>query len=621
MSEARVPRRLAAILAADVVGYSRLMGRDESGTLDRLKAHRNALIEPKITAHGGRMIKLMGDGALAEFSSVVDALACAVEVQRGMQERNQDESVEQRIEFRIGINLGDVIVEGDDIYGDGVNVAARLEGLADPGGICISEAVHTAAGNKLPLAYEDIGEKRVKNIASPIRVYKVLPYSEEAGLVRRRTGQTIRPRQAAGVGVIIAFIALAGWQLFRPASEPEPITDTELSLGKPSIAVLPFKNLSGSPDQEYFADGMTDDLITDLSKVSGLLVVARNSSFAYKGQSSDVRQVASDLSVRYVLEGSVRRERDKVRINAQLVDASTGRHIWAERYDRRMTAIFDLQDEVIERIVTALAVTLTPQETESVTHRSTKNATAYDFFLRGQALVRTTNYREAREAYERAVAIDPGFARALGALSLSYAIAAQDGWSTDPQNDMQQALALAKKARAMDDKIPQVHFALSFAYLINGDHGLAIDAARRALELDSGYADALGLLAWIHSFAGEPQKALRVLEKIKRLNPQLNASTLVVLGLAHFLSGDLDRSIEVFQAARESNPEEMTNRIYLAAALSRSGRQDDAEWEATEILMLNPDFSVNRWIKSLPHKDPSELSRLGEDLRRSGLPD
>jgi len=619
MPKARVPRRLAAILAADVVGYSGLMGMDESGTLDRLKAHRNELIEPKIAVHGGRMIKLMGDGALVEFISVVDALACAVDIQQGMQERNQGEPAEQRIEFRIGINLGDVIVEGDDIYGDGVNVAARLEGLADPGGICVSEVVHTAAGNKLPLAYQDIGEQRVKNIASPVRAYKILLSGEEAGLVKRRAGP--KSWSWPAVVVIIALIAMVGWQLWRPASEPAAITGTELSLGKPSLAVLPFQNISESPDQEYFADGMTDDLITDLSKVSGLFVVARNSSFAYKGQSADVRQVANDLGVKYVLEGSVRRAGDKVRINAQLIDASTGGHIWAERYDRQMTAIFELQDEVIERIVTALAVRLTPQESESVTHRSTKNAAAYDYFLRGQALVRTTDYREAREAYEQAVAIDPGFARALGALSLSYSIAAQDGWSTDPQEDMQRALALAEQAHAMDDKIPQVHFALSFAYLINGDHRQAIDAARRALELDPGYTDAIGLLAWIHAFAGDPQEALRLLEQLKRSSPNLNASTLVVLGLAHFIAGDLERSIKAFLAARESNPEEMTNRIYLTAALSRSGQQDEAEWETTEILMLNPDLSVNQWITTQPYKDSNELSRLRDDLRRAGLPE
>ncbi len=620
MSQQRVPRRLAAVLAADVVGYSRLMGMDESGTLERLKAHRKEFFEPKIAEHGGRMIKLMGDGALVEFSSVVDALACAVDIQRGMQERNRDQPSGQRIEFRIGINLGDVLVEDDDIYGDGVNVAARLEGLAEPGGICVSEAVHTAAGNKLPFAYEDIGNQRVKNIANPVRVYRVLLSGEQADRVTRISSRR-RFWQAGGYAVVLILVAVTGWQLLTPTPQTEVLGGPGLATHRPSIAVLPFQNISGSPDQDYFADGMTDDLITDLSKVSGLFVVARHSSFAYKGQSADVRQVAEDLGVKYVLEGSVRRAGDKIRINAQLVDASTGGHVWAERYDRQMTAIFDLQDEVIEHIVSALAITLTPQETESLTHRSTKNAAAYDHFLRGQALVRTSDYQEAREAYEQAVAIDPGFARALGALSLSYTIAAQDGWSVDPHSDIQYALALAQRAHAMDDKIPQIQFALSFAYLINRDHGSAIDAARRALELDPGYADALGLLAWIHSFAGQPQEALRVLGQLKRLNPQLNASTLVVLGLAHFLSGDFGEAIQAFQSAREINPEEMTNRLYLAAVLSRSGQEAEAQWEATEIAMLNPELSVDRWIASQPYKDASELSRLRDDLHRAGLPE
>jgi adenylate cyclase len=305
----------------------------------------------------------------------------------------------------------------------------------------------------------------------------------------------------------------------------------------------------------------------------------------------------------------------------QLIDAPSGGHVWAERYDRQLIDIFDLQTEVIEHIVTALAVKLTPQESERVTHRSTSNVTAYDHFLRGLALARTTNYEEARESFQQAAAIDPGFARAYGALSVTYTSGVQYGWSTDPQSDKERALALAKKAIAIDANVPQAHFALGLAYFINRDHGQAVNAARRAIELDPGYSDAFGLLAWIHSHAGDPQEALRVLEKAKRLNPYPNSGILAAVGHAHFLAGDLERAIEVYEAARDANPEQLGNQIYLTAVLSRSGRQDDAEWQATEVLTLNPDLSVERWTITQAYKDPAELDRLREDLLRAGLPE
>jgi adenylate cyclase len=347
---------------------------------------------------------------------------------------------------------------------------------------------------------------------------------------------------------------------------------------KPSIAVLPFTNMSDDSGQEYFVDGLTEDLITDLSKVSGLFVIARSSSFVYKGRDVDIRRVARELSVRYMLEGSVRKAGDRVRINAQLIDATTGGHVWAERYDRQLIGIFELQNEVIERIVAALAVTLTQKETESVTHRS-------------------------------------------GALAINYYFGVQYGWSTDPQSDMERALTLAEKAVAIDDNIAQVHFALSLAYLVNRNHSEAIQEAQRAIELDPGYADAFALLGWVYCHAGDPQEAFAALENTKRLSPHPNAGTLGVLGLAHFLAGDFEKAIEAYQAGININPEVMNNRIYLTAALSRSGRRDDAEWEGMEILTLNPDFSVDRWTRTQPHKDTDQLSRLRDDLRRAGLPE
>ncbi len=619
--------KLTAILYADVAGYSRLTGEDEEGTHRRLSASLDA-ITASIKEHNGKVMHFAGDAVLADFATVSDAVICAVTLQRELGDRSRDLPEDRKVYFRIGVNLGEVIVDRGEIYGDGVNIAARLESLAEPGGICISDFVRGALGNKLPLDYEFMGEQRVKNIAEPVKAYRaqlkpdaVLPTPGVLPKIRRRRQRLIMV--SAAVVVLAIGASVIAW-LTQSPSTSEPVLQDSAALPFPaklSIAVLPFNNMSDDTEQEYFADGMTEDLITDLSKVSGLFVIARTSSFVYKGRVLDVREVARELVVRYVLEGSVRKAGDRVRINAQLIDATTGGHVWAERYDRQLIDIFDLQNEVIEHIVTALAVRLTPQESERVTHRSTNDVTAYDHFLRGMALARTTNYEEARTAYQQAIDIDPAFARAYGALSVAYTFGIQYGWSTDPQSDKQQALALATKAIAIDDNVPQVHFALGLAYFINRDHGQAVNAARRAIELDPGYADAFGLLAWIHCHAGNPQEALRVLEKAKRLNPYPNAGTLGVLGLAHFLAGDLERAIEVYEAARDVNPELLGNQIYLTAVLSRSGRQDDAEWQATEVLTLNPDFSVERWTRTQPYKDPAERSRLREDLLRAGLPE
>ena len=627
MATKPLEHKLTAILYADVAGYSRLTGDDEEGTHRRLSASLDA-ITASIKEHNGKVMHFAGDAVLADFAAVSDAVICAVTIQRDLGDRNRDLPEDRKVHFRMGVNLGEVIVDRGEIYGDGVNIAARLESLAEPGGICVSDFVHGALGNKLPLDYEFMGEQRVKNIAEPVKAYRarlkpdaMLPTPGILPKIRRRRQRLIIA--SAAVVVFAIGASVIAW-LARSPSISEPVSQDSAALPMPaklSIAVLPFNNMSDDSEQEYFADGMTEDLITDLSKISGLFVIARTSSFAYKGRVVDVREVARELGVRYVLEGSVRKAGDRIRINAQLIDATSGGHVWAERYDRQLIDIFDLQNEVIERIVTALAVRLTPQESERVTHRSTNDVTAYDHFLRGLALARTTNYEEAREAYQQAIDSDPGFARAYGALSVTYTSAVQYGRSTDPQSDKERAFALAKKAIAIDDNVPQVHFALGFAYFNNRDHRQAVNAMRRAIELDPGYTDAFGLLAWIHSHAGDPQEALRVLEKAKRLNPYPNAGTLGVQGLAFFLAGDLDKAIEVQQASLDSNPEITGTHIYLAATFSRSGRLDEAEWEATEILMENPGFSVERWIRTQPYKDPAELDRLREDLLRAGLPE
>ncbi len=418
MATERVERRLAAILAADVVGYSRLMAADEEGTLARLKALRREFIDPRTSAHHGRIVKLMGDGALVEFASVVDAVRCAVDIQRGMAERNADTATEQQIAFRIGINLGDVIIDGDDIYGDGVNVAARLEGLADPGAVVISGTAFDQAKNKIDAGFEYLGEQQVENLPEPVRTYRVLLDPEAAGTIKGESRRRLHWGWVAAASVVLVIAAtglvmdlILSWeQRSAPGDAALPLPD------KPSIAVLPFDNLSADPEEEYFVDGLTDDLITDLSKVSGLFVIARNSVFTYKDQAVDIRKVAEQLGVRYVLEGSVRRAGGRVRINAQLIEGSTGRHVWADRYDREYAEIFTLQDEVIARIVEALEVELSETEQNQVARLPTENLEAYNSYLRAEDLIYRSDRASVAAAlglYEKALALRPELCRRL----------------------------------------------------------------------------------------------------------------------------------------------------------------------------------------------------------------
>ena len=399
MVEQRVQRRLAAILAVDVVGYSRLMGDDEAGTLAALKAHRREFITPKTAEHGGRIVKLMGDGALVEFASVVDAVECAVALQHGLSERNADTPEDRRIVFRIGVNLGDVIIDGDDIYGDGVNVAARLEGLAQPGTICISRTVFDHVKGKVELGFEDLGEHRVKNITDPVHAYRVLTGPDDAGkLIGRAKPKPPpwkRPAIATGFAILVAIAGMGIWlRASSPAIEQASVAEMAFPLpDKPSIAVLPFANMSDDPDQEYFAQGITDDLITDLSNVSGLFVISRNSTFGYKDKAVKIRQVAEELGVRYVLEGSVRRVGDEVRINAQLIDALTGGHVWADRYDRNLEDIFAIQDEVVDEVVSALSVELESGEQNRLNRTYALSPESYDLFLRARDFVTDVHSR------------------------------------------------------------------------------------------------------------------------------------------------------------------------------------------------------------------------------------
>ena len=623
MAVASIERRLAAILSADVVGYSRLMGADERGTLEQLKAHRREFIDPEVGAHHGRIVKLMGDGALVEFASVVDAVECAGEIQRGMALRNADLPADRRIEFRIGINLGDVIVEGDDIYGDGVNVAARLEALAEPGGIIISGTAFDQVEGKLDYGFEFLGEKEIKNIAKPVRAYRVRTEPEAAGtLVTAKRFASGYPRwvTALTIGLILLLAAGASWRFYLQPSLQERAfaAQAELPLpDEPSIAVLPFDNLSGDPEQEYFSDGITESLITNLSQVSELFVIARSTMFTFKDRSRDAQAVGRELGVRYVLEGSVQRADRRVRITAQLIDAATAFNVWAEQYDRELEDLFALQDEVTQEIVSALEVELTQSEREQLANRYTDSLEAYDAFLRGLELYwgySEQSVVQARPYFERAIELDPEFARAYANLARTYT--AITGFS---EMSIERAYRLVQKAIALDDSVPEIHWIMGIVRLSRGEHAQAIASMEKALALNPNYADSYGQLAWALNYSGQPKETLRLMEKAIRLNPHHTWSYSMVLGEAYFTLARYDDAITALEEGLRRNPTAQRLRIFLASSYAQAGRLGDAQWQVAELLTLDPDTSLNQVREVVPYKDPEPLNRLLDGLRNAGL--
>jgi adenylate cyclase len=626
-----VQRKLSAILSADVKGYSRLMGEDEVGTIRTLTAYRE-IMAVLVRQHRGRVVDSPGDALLAEFASVMDAVQCAVEIQETLKARNDELPGDRRMEFRIGVNLGDVVFEGEQIYGDGVNIAARLEGLAEAGGICISGTVHDSIENKLALGYEYLGEQTVKNIKKPVRVYRVLTEPEAAGSVvyRRRRDDPSHRRRAAltlGVVLVIAVMVVVMWRFFlRPSAPLEKVTfqNTPAPLelpDKPSIAVLPFTNMSGDPNQEYFSDGITEDLITDLSKISGLFVIARNSVFIYKGKTVKVEQVSKDLGVRYLLEGSVRKAGDRVRITAQLVDATTGGHIWAERYDRDLNDIFALQDDVTQKIVTALAVKLTEGERGRLEHKYTDNLEAYDLVLRGMEyysrLTKEGN-AQARERFQDAIHLDPEYAYAKSRLGWTHLAEWFFGWSQDPQS-LEKAFELAQEAIAQDDSLPDAYCLLSNVYLWRKQHEQAIAVCERSIHLDPNYADAIAGLGDFLSWAGRPEEGIVEVKTAIRLNPNYPFWYTWSLGHAYFLTRRFEDAIATFKTVLNRNPNFHAARAFLAASYSELSRDDEAQAEVQVILNKSPEISLEVWTQRLPYKDPAVLEWVLGALRKAGL--
>jgi len=530
-------RRLAAILAADVAGYSRLMGADEEGTLAALKALRREVADPKIKEHRGRIVKTTGDGLLLEFASVVDAVRCAVEVQCKITERNADVPPDRRIELRMGINLGDIIRDGRDIFGDGVNVAARLEALAEPGGLCVSGVVHDQVRDKLDCAFEDIGEQQVKNIARPVHVWRLRPGAKPA--------------------------------------VPAPLALPD----KPSIAVLPFANMSGDPEQEYFADGMVDEIITALSRIRWLFVIAQNSSFSYKGQSPDVKQVGRELGVRYVLEGSVRKAGGRVRITAQLIDTTTGAHLWADRFDGSLEDVFDLQDKVASSVAGVIEPALQAAETARSANRPTTDLTAYDLYLRAHAVVFSSGARfaEALRMMEQAIERDPGYGPAL-AWAAVCCLLVTDRQSGDPEANSRKGVDFARRALevAGDDPGILANGALALAYF-GEDIGAMMALVDRALVFNPNYARGWHISGILRVWAGQADLGIERLEAALRLSPQARIGWgLMVIGMAHFLSRRFDQAVPKLLLAIQEDPGYLETYRYLAACYAHMGRLDEA---------------------------------------------
>ena len=582
-----VHRRLTAILAADVVGYSRLMGEDETGTLERLKSLRKELVQPKIAGGRGRIVKLMGDGLLAEFPSVVEAVRCAVDIQHDMVGREAGLPDERRIRLRIGVNLGDIIVEGSDIYGDGVNVAARLEGLAEPGGICISSVVHDQVNRRIDVDFTDLGEQELKNIDRPVRVWQWLPEGSRGN-----------------VGI---------------KAEPGRLALPE----KPSIAVLPFDNMSGDPEQEYFADGITEDIITELSRNRWMTVIARNTTFTYKGAAVNVADVARELSVRYVIEGSVRRSSDRVRISVQLIEGLSGNHVWAERFDRQVIDIFDLQDEITRSVAAAIEPEIFAIEGHNASHRNVTDLPAWDDLMRARAHFWRLTSADSVEAIKRLSDVlrhHPDISLANSMLAFMYLVSVHMGW-LPPEPYRATADSLARKAISLDEQDSWAHIALGYLKMMERDTDAAISELTKALDLNPNSATAFGYRALASAFGARAQDALEDADQAIRLSPRdpqvpyfTNAKA-----VANFLDGNLEEAMRISNQVLEMRPEFVGAFRLKCSALAHLGRLEEAREVLERVLELQPDTSLAALEQAQPYATEEGMSAFLECLKLAGL--
>jgi TolB-like protein/class 3 adenylate cyclase len=638
-------RRLTAILAADVAGYSRLMGADEEGTHERLKSHVGELVNPKIEEHRGRIVKNTGDGFLAEFASVVDAVRCAAEVQRGMAERNEGAPPEKQIEFRVGINLGDVIAEGEDIFGDGVNVAARLEALAEPGGVLVSNTVYDHVRDRLPFAFEDLGEQQVKNIARPVRVFALGPETV-AELPAAGTPIAVPPRfrpsivgpVAAGIVAMLVIVTIAWWAW--PTTKSSPTAPAAVaattSVAQPfvaprlSIVVLPFVNLSNDPDQQYFADGITDDLTTDLSRISDSFVISRGTAFTYRNKPVDAKQIGRELGVSYVLEGSVRRANNQVRVNVQLIDAATDAHLWAERFDRDMGDLFALQNEITNQIAREVGGKLIGTEAA----RSSEHPDALDYIFRGRAVslkpASRENSAEAISLYERALALDPGSVEAQGLLAVSLAARVLNGMTSSADADIARAEGLVGQVLAKAPRSLLAHFTKGQVLRTQHRCEEAIAEFETVLASDRNYVDAIASLEWCKLLMGSIEEAIPLVEQIIRLSPRDPnlGNWYFRIAVVHLLQSRTDEAIIWLEKAHRAMPELPWPPAWLAAAYGLKGETERAAAELDAAQKLSPDhrFSSIARMRTLAYWGVPKIQALFETtyvagLRKAGMPE
>ena len=679
MATQEVKRKLAAILSADVKGYSRLMSEDEVGTIRTLNIYKEVMTN-LIQQHHGRVVDAPGDNVLAEFGSIVDAVQCAVEIQKELKTRNAELPENRKMEFRIGVNLGDVVEDGEQILGDGVNIAARLESLSEAGGICISGTAFDQVKNKLNLGYKYLGEQTVKNILEPVRVYRVLMEPEAAGKVigEKKAKQRKWQRATMGlvIGVIVVVAAVVIWKLYTPsAPQPEVVSKEKIAVSrtekapmvappstevvpkekvtppspekvsktitpapsvdkadpkkmalplpdKPSIAVLPFMNMSGDKEQEYFSDGITGNIITGLSKIPRLFVIARNSTFIYKGKGVKVQQVAEELGVRYVLEGSVQRSENRIRITAQLIDAITGNHLWAERYDRDLKDIFAVQDEITIRIMGAMRVKLTEGE-QALRGKPPGNLEAYLKLLQAQENIQRFNIEGnlmGKRLAEEAISLDPELAGGYGYLGMGYMMDVWLGLSKSPKESLEKAVELTQKAISLDPKGSSIPYAaLGYLYTLKRDYDKAIAEGEKAVALDPGGADAYALLGMSLNYADRPKEAISLFEKAIRLNPNCPTHYFLNFGTSYRMMGQYQEAITQYKKALRIAPNNIIAHLALAATYSSLGRDEEAHAEAEEVLKINPKFSLESYAKMLPFKNQAQLDRLVEALRKAGL--
>jgi TolB-like protein/class 3 adenylate cyclase len=589
LSDERVERRLAAIFAADVAGYSRLMGADEEGVLAQLKAVRKTLVDPTIAAHRGRIVKTTGDGMLVEFASAVDAARCAIEVQRGMAEQNAAVPQDQRIEFRVGIHVGDIIIDDNDIFGDGVNIAARLESIAEPGGVCISDDAQRQIRGRVDIVFDDTGSQTLKNIAEPMRAWRV----------------------KLGVSA---------------STSTRPYTDTAQPLAlpdKPSIAVLPFQNMSGDLEQGYFADGIAEDVLTTLSKIQELMVIARNSSFVFKGQTRDIREIGRTLGVRYVLEGSVRKAGNRVRLAAQLIDSLNGSHVWADRFEGDLDDVFELQDRITQDIVAALEVRLTFGEQGRVWRKRSGSPLVYEHFLKCRTLyvnfARHT-HAQARNEAEQASAINPTYSPALFLLGFILTDQLRFGW-LDQATTYEAAVECAARDLATDPNSHLAYETLAYARLFQRRHDEALLAGEKAIALGPNCSDAYHIAGMVHGYAGDFRKSAQYEAQAQRLSPLSLNQSMVDEARAKFHLGDLVAARDIVSRVLIKKPHWLTAHTVLVAALWILGSEDEARVTVGEILANHPNLTASRWAEGLPYRHQKDLDALVTPLRLAGLPE